>query len=612
MSLTRDNESTRHFAFVHVGMIKRCYDKLHPIGADGFIEKQTKKRKMRCREGPSSTDSEEGTETTSSDQSDEWISKEPEGRSKRKYVDKLTRRPLSSKGTKTGTPADLGARKSSETKLTRSAAELAPRATGDTTTDEDTQSLYEHDTRKQIAKVIRSRLKEHPKTGPRVTPDPDGLDQVTQGPKAGEAMPGEDATVSAVTEPDVTSDPDGHHQVTQDPKAGESTPGKDATVSTVTEPGVTPEDGLHQVMPVFSGEDATISTVTEPDVTPDPDGLHQVTPDSRADGALPGEDAFVLIVTEPDVTPDPDGLHQVTPDSKAGEAILGEDASVSTATEPDVTQDSVGLQQITQDPRAGEAILGEDASVSTATEPDVTQDSDRLHQVTQDPRAGEAMLGEDASVSTATEPDVTLDLDGLRRVMQDPRVREALPRDDASVSTVTEPSESPQPEVDSGADHPARHEAEGSGQAAQGQEKSVEDEQDTASSSPNTSEQPQDGQEPIPKSDTEIEPRGSAKNLESVLGESQPDAEPPCQIDDGKSREQVAALTKGVETAVRRFRDTRKVIIATLQKQNLTEHVAMIKDLVDCDIEVRIMTVIMCRVSAFFLSFFLSFFLLTD
>ena len=129
MSLTRDNESTRHFAFVHIGMIKRCYDKMHPIGADGVIEKQ-KKRKLRCRDGPCSTDSEEGTETTSSDQSDEWISKEPEGRSKRKYVDKLTRRPLSSKGTKTG------ARKSSKTKLTRSAAELAPRATVDKTTDE--------------------------------------------------------------------------------------------------------------------------------------------------------------------------------------------------------------------------------------------------------------------------------------------------------------------------------------------------------------------------------------------------------------------------------------------------------------------------------------------
>ena len=40
MSLTRDNESTRHFAFVHIGMIKRCYDKMHPIGADGVIEKQ--------------------------------------------------------------------------------------------------------------------------------------------------------------------------------------------------------------------------------------------------------------------------------------------------------------------------------------------------------------------------------------------------------------------------------------------------------------------------------------------------------------------------------------------------------------------------------------------
>ena len=275
------------------------------------------------------------------------------------------------------------------------------------------------------------------------------------------------------------------------------------------------------------------------------------------------------------MTPDPDGLHQVTPDSKAGEAMLGEDASVS-----------------------------------TATEPDVIQDSDRLHQVTQDPRAAEALLGEDASVSTATEPDVTLDLDGIRRVMQDPRVSEASPRDDASVSTVTEPSESPQPEVDSGADHPARPEAEGSDQAAQGQEKSGEGEQDMAPSSPNTSEQPQDGQgtplEPIPKSDTEIEPRGSAKKLESVLAESQPDAEPPCQIDDGKSREQVAALTKGVETALRRFRDTRNVIVAALQKQNLTEHVAMIKDLVDCDIEVRIMTIIMCRVSAFFLSFFLS------
>ena len=558
MSLTRDNESTRHFAFVHVGMIKRCYDKMHPIGAVGVL--RNKKRKLRCREVPYSTDSEEETETASSDQSDEWISKEPYGRSKQKYVVKLTRRPISSKGTdrrtKTGTPAESGARKSSKTRFTRSAVELGQKASV-STIDEDTQSLYEHDTRKQISKVILSRVKQHPRTGPRVSPDPDGLDQATQGPKAGEAISGEDVTVSTVTEPDVTSDPDGLDQVTQDPKAGEAMP----------------------------GEDATISTVTEPDVTPDTDGLHQVTPDSRADGALPGEDAFDLTVTEPDVTPHPDGLHQVTPDSKAGEAMLGEDASVSTATAPDVTQDSDGLQQITQDPRAAEALPGEDTSVSTVT-----------------------------------EPDVTLDFYGLRRDMQDPRVSEASPRDDASVSNVTEPSESPQPEVDSGVDHPARPEADRSDQAAQGQDKSVEGEQDMAPSSPNTSEQPQDEQgtplEPIPKPDTEIEPRGSAKNLEGGLAESQPDAKPPSRTDEGMSREQVAALTKGVETAVRRFGDTRKVIVAALQRQNLTEHVAMIKDLVDCDIEVRIMTIIMCRVSACllacFLSFFLSFFLATD